>query len=275
MIEKSILGTLLLLFTGMFTYKGFVDQKYFDRYKFDVDEILIGGQYDRLLSSGFLHANWLHFGFNMIALLAFSLSLEDTLGIGYFAIIYFASLIGGSLLALYIHRQHGDYTAVGASGAVSGVIFATIILYPDSSISFIIIPIEIKSWIFGILFVLVSILGIKSQADNIGHEAHLGGALIGILLTLLIEPSVIVQHWWVILLLALPVLTFLGLLIRNPEMLLVDKYWGSEVESLKTMKPFVTKKKTMDELLDKIAHKGVDSLTKQEKKWLDEYREEM
>jgi len=262
-----------MLFTGMTTYMGFSKPAYFEKYVFDVDEILINKDYKRLLSSGFLHGSWLHFAFNMVALASFSISLENTLGYRNFLIIYFCSLIGGSLLALYIHRNHGDYRAVGASGAISGVILASIILFPEGEISLIFIPYGIKSWIFGLVFIVISIFGIKSASDNIGHEAHLGGALIGVLITLLLKPSILATNWWIILLIVLPILAFLLLIIRNPNVLLIDNYWGETLNPSQMKKRFQQTKKTelgLDDLLDKIKKDGMESLSKTEKKRLDE-----
>ena len=128
MSDTGVIGTLLLIFTGLTTYKGFSDFKFFEENLFEVDGILVHKEYKRIISSGFLHTSWLHFGFNMIALMSFSWSLELLFGYWKLLFIYFASLIGGNLLALFIHRNHGDYRAVGASGAISGVIFSSIIL---------------------------------------------------------------------------------------------------------------------------------------------------
>ena len=105
------------------SYKGFKSIIYFEKYKFIVDKILIGKDYKRIISSGFLHVSWSHLIFNMISLYLFSGLIESNLGILNLLLIYFASLIGGGLLSLYIHRGHADYTAVGASGAISGLIF--------------------------------------------------------------------------------------------------------------------------------------------------------
>lgn len=273
---SSVVGTIILLFTGLVTYKAFIDKQYFERYVFHVAPILIDKQYDRLFSSGFLHANWLHFGFNMVALLAFSWSLEHTFGIAKFLLLYFGSLLGGSLLALYLHRNHADYRAVGASGAISGVIFASIILFPEVEISLILLPFGIKSWLFALLFVLISIFGIKSQADNIGHDAHLGGAIVGVLITIILKPSIVLTNWWIILLILLPTVAFLILIIRNPAVLMIDNYWG---EDLKNMGRKPTKPKessiSLDQILDKIKHQGIDSLSAKERALLDRYRDDI
>lgn len=278
MEPTSVIGTSLLIITGLISYKGFRDQVFLDTHIFHVDKILMHKEYGRLLSSGFLHAGWLHLGFNMIALLAFSLSLEIELGLWNFILLYFASLIGGSFLALFIHRNHGDYRALGASGAISGVVLAAVILMPDSKIGFILIPFEMPAWIFGVLFVLVSIFGIKSQGDNIGHEAHLGGAIIGMICMFALRPIEIWENKGIFLALLLPSLLFLFLVIKNPKVLMLQNYWGETAHSLKeTIKNTSSKKKTLinpetelNQLLDKIKKSGIDSLSKKEKKRLEE-----
>lgn len=278
---ESVIGILLALFMGATTYKGFRDQRYYENYVFDVDKILINKEYRRLISSGFLHGGWFHLGFNLIALISFSAAVEQQLGPVLFVIIYFVSLIGGNVLALYIHRNHGDYRAVGASGAISGVIFASILLFPGGSIGFVILPFEIKNWIFGLAFVLISILGIKRQADNIGHEAHLGGAIIGVLMTMAIRPSVITESPWLIAGLLFPVVIFLYLIVNNPAVLMIDRYWGETVRSVQRFRfklqsnpsDKMSREEEMDQLLDKIRAKGIKSLTNEERKRLEDLSE--
>ncbi len=286
MDHHSTIGTLLLIFTGLTTYKGFMDRAYFEKYVFHVDKILIRKEYGRLLSSGFLHANWLHFGFNMIALIGFSLSIEMMFGWWKYLLIYFASLIGGNLLALYIHRNHGDYRAVGASGAISGIVMASIVLFPEGKIGFIILPVELSSWVFALLFVVISIFGIKSQSDNIGHEAHLGGAIVGVLMTILLQPSIAVDNWWIVALILVPTTAFLLMIVRNPAVLMIHHYWGEAfrrkppakkrktTKSTKTKKANTNKEITLDHLLDKIRRSGMDSLSAKERAWLDRYKDD-
>jgi len=286
MDHSSVIGTIILFLTALTTYRGFKDQSYFERYKFSVDSILVDKEYGRLFSSGFLHGSWLHFGFNMAALISFSFSLEALFGIPKYLLIYFASLLGGNLLALYIHRNHGDYSAIGASGAISGIVMSSILLFPENKISFIIIPLEISSWLFGLLFIVVSIFGIKSQFGNIGHEAHLGGAIIGVAITLLLEPSLIFTNWWLILLLLIPTSLFLILIIRNPAVLMIDNYWGENIfkrehkpKRKSGTKRFSRRKKdnkpSLDYLLEKIKSGGLESLTEEERKRLDELKDKL
>ena len=279
MENGSVIGMILALFTSLVSYKALRDREFFEAYLFDVDRILIDRDYKRLISSGFLHISWFHLLFNMIALLSFSDEMEFQFGAGRFLILYFASMVGGNLFALYVHRQHGDYRAAGASGAISGIIMAFIVLFPSAKISFILIPVEFPAWLMGVAFVGVSIFGIKSQLGNIGHEAHLGGAVIGVLLTILMRPDVLQQNLWIILAILIPSIAFIWLIVRNPSVLLIDRYWGEGFEGIKRkvkdiQQPpppkYYSKEEELDELLDKIRRKGVDSLSSKEKKRLDE-----
>ena len=223
------------------------------------------------MSSGFLHANWLHFGFNMMALISFALSIEILLGYTSFLVIYFLSMLGGNLLSLYIHRNHGDYTAVGASGAISGVVAASIILYPGAEISLILIPYGIKSWIFGLVFILISILGIKSQSDDIGHEAHLGGIIVGILCTAVISFDAVIDNWWIVAIMLTPIIAFFLLIRSRPDIMITNKWNLSLPKRNKQEDP----KKSLNFLLDKINKKGIDSLSNKEKKLLDQFKDKL
>ncbi|RMG86669.1 MAG: rhomboid family intramembrane serine protease [Bacteroidetes bacterium] len=278
MAYESVVGILMMIVNGLVTWQGLTRPDYFEKYKFNVDGILVYRERIRLISSGFLHVNWIHFAFNMIALMSFAPSLERLFTVPGLLLLYFASLLGGNLLALYIHRNHGDYSAVGASGAVSGVVLASIVLFPDNEIGLILIPIHFPAWILGILFVLISIFGIKNQSGNIGHEAHLGGALTGIIGTLLIDHSRVFENWWIFLLLLLPTLAFLILIVRNPAVLYMDNYWGETWEELKkgTREPKdspLTREEELNRILDKIREKGFKSLTRKERDRLKDLRD--
>jgi len=276
MEETGTIGALLAIFLMLSSYKGFRDREFTEEYIFDVDRILIDKEYRRLISSGFLHGGWFHLIFNLIALLSFSKEIELLFGIVNYLILYFVSLIGGNLLALYIHRNHGDYRALGASGAISGVVFAAVVLHPESSISFVLIPIEIPSWFFGLAFVLISILGIKKQQDNIGHDAHLGGAIVGIIITIVLYPAILKTNLWIIALLLVPSLFFLVLLVRNPNILLIDHYWGEGLAKVKSawanrqQEPQIDPEEELNLLLEKIGKNGISSLSRKERKRLDQ-----
>lgn len=205
----------LIIANGIFTFKGFGDRFFRDRHLFHVRRIFQHGEYARMITSGFLHANTAHFALNMFALYSFSRGVGMVLGIVDFVVIYFGSLFAGNLLALYVHRHHPEYRALGASGAVSGVVFASILMFPHGSIMFLLFPVAIPSWLFGIAFVLISIHGIRSQAGIIGHEAHLGGAMAGVLISAALAPRLVLMRPLLVLALVGPAAVYLYLLIRR------------------------------------------------------------
>ena len=181
---------LLIIANVLISYKGFNDQVFFDQYKFQVQRILHGEKL-RMLTSGFLHVDWMHLGFNMYALYLFGKVVLLNFGVTYFLLIYLGSLLAGSLYSLQQHKREAYYSAVGASGAVSGIIFSSIMLYPDMELVMLPIPIPLPGYVFGIGYLLYSIYGMKNQVGNVGHSAHIGGAIGGYVLTLLLRPSVI------------------------------------------------------------------------------------
>jgi len=274
--NSGIIVIIIIVVNVIFSYKGFTNELFFEGYKFEVDKILIKKDYKRLITSGFLHVSWTHLIFNMISLLLFSSSIESYLGGIKFLIIYMASLIGGNLFSLLIHRQHGDYNAVGASGAVCGIIFASIALFPGMGIGFFFLPLSIPGWLYGIVYVLYSIYGIKSKKGNIGHEAHLGGALIGMAVALLIEPSAFLENYFTILIITVPTIAFIYIIIAKPQFLLIDNFFFKKHQNAYTIDQKYNFEKSkrhneIDKILDKINKKGIDSLSKDERQKLKEY----
>lgn len=184
---------IIILINIVVSYKGFKDILFFDKYKFQVQKIL-RGERNRMLTSGFLHTDWLHLGFNMYALYLFSKKVLINFDTLYFIGIYLSSLIAGSLYALYQHKDEFYYSAVGASGAVSGIVFSAIMLDPNMELILFPIPIPLPGYIFGIGYLLYSIYGMKNNVGNIGHSAHLGGAIGGYVITIILKTSVIANN---------------------------------------------------------------------------------
>ncbi|OCB76829.1 rhomboid family intramembrane serine protease [Flavobacterium piscis] len=194
----------IIVANALISYKGFNDLAFFRKYEFHVGSIRSGEQI-RMLSSGFLHADIMHLAFNMLTLWFFAPVVIQWLGTFSFVLIYFGSLIFGSLLTMLFHKNDYSYRAVGASGAVTGVLYSAILLQPDMMLGiFFVIP--MPAYLFGILYLLYSIYGMRAKNDNIGHTAHFGGAIGGYLITLVKEPSLIVDHSLMVILLAIPIL---------------------------------------------------------------------
>ncbi len=185
--------------------RGFRDTVFFERYKFGIAQIR-GGQKDRLLTSGFLHVDIAHLFLNMFTLYFFADVVIQWFGPVKFLVIYLISLAAGSLLALFFHKDEPHYSAVGASGAVTGILYAAILLYPDMQLALMFIPIPLPAYVLGIGYMLYSIYGMKSRVGNIGHTAHFGGAIGGYCSTLLFKPDLLVTDTLMVLLLAIPIL---------------------------------------------------------------------
>lgn len=276
MEKLGIITFVLIIANFLVSYKGFSNRLFYYRNLFEVERILHQKQYSRLITSGFLHTGWIHLGFNMLTLYAFGVHLELFTGKVYFLIIYFSSLLGGELLSLYIHRNQSDYSSVGASGAVCGIIFASVAVFPGLELGLLGMPLFIPSWGYGILFVLISIYGIRSQASNVGHDAHLGGALVGMLVAVSLYPSSLKENYIPILLVSIPSLTFIIILMRYPTLLLMrSSERKNAVPVYQTIdEKYYTEKKNkqeeLDRLLEKIHQNGIDSLTKKERETLED-----
>lgn len=268
------IGFIILVITVLFSARGFTNHAFFARYAFEVEKILVYRDYKRLITSGLLHVNWLHLIFNMFTLYAFAGSLEHTLGWVNFLIVYTGSLVGGNLFALLIHKRHNDYSAVGASGAVNGVIFASMALFPDMQVN-LFFALPLPGWLYALMFVGISIYGIRSKSDNVGHEAHLGGALIGMLIALAIEPSAILVNYIPILLITVPTIFFIFIIIKRPHALQVQNLFFKTHQKFSVDDRYNIQKRSkqeeLDRILDKIGKKGMNSLTRQEKETLKEF----
>ena len=195
----------LIVANVVFSYKGITEPSFLNTYKFQIAAILRGERM-RMLSSGFLHVDYLHLGFNMYALYLFASPVLGTLGNVPFLILYFGSLLLGNVFTLFYHKNESYYSAVGASGAVSGIVYSAIVLYPEMTLYLFPLPVPIPGYLFGIGYLLYSMYGMKKQLGSVGHSAHLGGAVGGFFITILLYPQVLVVHKTLIILLAVPIL---------------------------------------------------------------------
>ena len=194
----------LIAINAIVSYKGFGDMSFFRKYEFHIGSIRAGEQY-RMFTSAFLHSDMGHLFFNMLTLFFFAPVGISHLGTLPFLLIYFASLVCGSLLTLYFHKNDYSYRAIGASGAITGVLYSAILLDPHRELR-LFFAIPISAYVFGIGYLLYSIYGMKAKNDNIGHTAHFGGAIGGYLITLSREPTMIYDNTLMVILLAIPII---------------------------------------------------------------------
>nr|WP_314561077.1 rhomboid family intramembrane serine protease [uncultured Capnocytophaga sp.] len=201
----NITFIIILIVTVAISYYGFTNATFFNRYKFNVGAVQ-KGDYVRLLSSGFLHGDWQHLIFNMISLYFFQSVIIDSMGSLMFLFIYFGSMLLGSIFTLRIYKYQPFYSAIGASGAVSGIIFAAIALDPTGlTINF------LPGWLFGALYFGYSVFMMfnPQQGDNLGHAAHLGGALFGLAVVVVYAPEIVIHNVFYLGVMALP-LVYMG-----------------------------------------------------------------
>jgi membrane associated rhomboid family serine protease len=201
----DLITIIIIVANVIISYKGFGDFGFFEKYKFNIGGVQRGEKI-RLFSAGFLHVDTQHLLFNMLTLYFFAAPVIQYVGIIGFITIYIASLLFGNLLSLYFHKTEYNYSAVGASGAVTGILYAAILLQPGMSLYMFFIPIPIPAYLFGIGYLLYSIYGMKNRIGNIGHDAHFGGAIGGYIITLLLVPSLFQTNLLMIGLLAIPIL---------------------------------------------------------------------
>lgn len=268
------ISSILILLNIIISYRGFKDRSFFDKYAFTINKVYTYKDYKLLITSGFLHVSWTHLIFNMFSLYLFSANIESTIGPINYLIIYTAGLLGGNLLSLFIHRYHVDYSSVGTSGAIFAIMFSAIAIFPGMKIGFFFLP-AFPGWLLGLIFVLVSIYGIRSRTNNIGHDAHLGGGLAGMLVALILYPSSIVVNTFAIAVVAVPAIAFILFIIYKPQALLIDNFFFKKQHYLTVEDKYNLSKKNkqqdLDKLLEKIHQKGMNSLSKKEKEMLQEY----
>lgn len=197
---QNIFLLAIILVNGLVSWKGFEDISFFRKLEFHIGSIRSGEQY-RMFTSAFLHADIPHLAFNMLTLYFFAPYVCEYIGNFSFLLVYCASLLFGSLLTLLFHKDDYNYRAIGASGAVTGIVYSAILLEPR-----ILIYGFIPGYLFGIAYLLYSIYGMRAKNDNIGHTAHFGGAIGGYVITIMKYPPVMYYNGLSIILLAVPII---------------------------------------------------------------------
>lgn len=207
---------LIIVVTVVSSLVGFRNLSYLQRNLLDVQRVLRRGEWPRVATSALLHADLSHLFFNMFSLWSFGGAVEACCGWWFLLAVYVAAVVGGSLLAILLHRQE-QYRALGASGGVCGVIYAAIFLVPGTSVVVFPLPIPIPAWLFAILFVVVSFAVMRTRIGNIGHDAHLGGALVGLLVATALRPSLVAANPLLFATVVVITVVLLGVAYRTTE----------------------------------------------------------
>ena len=173
----------------------FFDRDFLNQFAFHVGAVTRQGQHYRVFTSSFLHNDLFHLAFNMWALFLFGPAIEMRLGKTGFLVVYFGAILVSGILSWYFNRRDLNYSSVGASDAVSGILFSFILFYPFSTLMIFPLLLPIPAWLFGILFLIISSLLINADNRRVAHEGHLGGALAGLVLTALMVPTAFMQYF--------------------------------------------------------------------------------
>ena len=192
---------IIIIASSVFSYIAFQQPNIMRRYDFTPYRIVHNKEYYRFFTHAFLHADWTHLIINMLVLFSFGSHIEKVFSYneisGFFRFsglayifLYAGGIFISTITTYFRHKNDPDYIAVGASGAVSAVVFASIFFSPFGKIYFFgIIP--IPGIVFGILYLIYSSYMSRKGGDNINHDAHFWGAVYGFIFPVLIDPSLI------------------------------------------------------------------------------------
>lgn len=174
-------------------YAFFVDRNFINQFAFNVRAVVEERQHHRVITSSFLHVDMMHLAFNMLTLFFFGPVVEAELGKLGYLVVYFGAIITSGIVSVIANRNNPNYSSVGASDAVSGVVLAFCVFYPLAPIYFFFLPIGIPAVLYGVMFIIISARLMGNQGRIIAHEGHLGGAIAGVVLTVLMRPDAIGQ----------------------------------------------------------------------------------
>jgi membrane associated rhomboid family serine protease len=189
---QSIITLALIGVTVFVSWRAFNDRRLLDRLILWPPAIDRQRQYDRLVTHGFIHADAQHLLFNMITLFFFGRAIEpvfvDRIGMLGFVAFYLSAIVMAIMPTYFRHQKDAGYRSLGASGAVSAVLFSFILFAPWNLIFVFFIP--VPAIVYAVLYIGYSIWMDRRGGDNVNHSAHLWGAAYGILFTVLMEPRV-------------------------------------------------------------------------------------
>lgn len=178
----------ILIVSIFLSLKAFNDKLFFHQLAFSPYDVKHNGKWFKVISHAFIHADFTHLIFNMFVLWQFGEAMElsmkshfGVIGGLYFLLLYFGGILFSTLLSFTRHQDNQNYISVGASGAVSALIFAGIIMMPDMRLSPLFFPFPIPGFIFGFIYITAEIIMDKVGKTNIAHDAHLLGAIFGMI----------------------------------------------------------------------------------------------
>lgn len=152
-------------------------------------------QYATLVTSGFLHADLAHLLFNAVTFWAFAFALEARVGTARFVALYATGLLASGVGTWLQHRHQPEYRTLGASGAILGVLFASIVYFPSQSIFILPLPVPIPAPLFALGYLLYTVVAARKSGSRVNHDAHLSGALAGLVFVAFTDPQALADAW--------------------------------------------------------------------------------
>lgn len=183
---------ILLALVGIMSFLGFQNRDFMEKYLFHPYSVKHNREYYRFISHAFLHNDIGHLFFNCITLYFFGIPFEEYLKAYYgllegkiiFWIFVFLAMFASSSISFFRHKDNSSYRSLGLSGVTAAILFAMIMLAPDMKLMIIFLPIPMSAWIFGILYLAFEIYSDRNKKTNIAHDAHISGAIFGVLFIL-------------------------------------------------------------------------------------------
>lgn len=193
----SPVAATIFIITLLTSLQAFRDPQLMYKFILNPYDTVRNKEYYRMFTSGLIHGNTTHLAVNMLTFYFFAFYLELIIGHWQFAVLYIVSLFLSDVTTLIKHKDNPSYNALGASGAVSALLLSMVMCNPSMTLLlFFVIP--MPAWFFAVAYIGYSYWASKNANDNIGHEAHLWGAISGIILTLILKPDVvnILSRWF-------------------------------------------------------------------------------
>ncbi|TBO43150.1 rhomboid family intramembrane serine protease [Pedobacter kyonggii] len=184
-------ASVIFVFTIITSLYAFYDHSLYGKFMLHPYSVSKGQNVYTLITSGLVHADWMHLFFNMFTFYAFAFTLERLMGSWQFGLLYFLGLVLSDLPTVIKYKDHFNYNSLGASGAISAVLFSYILFNPMSKIYIMFIPIGIPAVVFGILYLIYCAYASRNSRDHINHDAHFFGALTGLIFTIIFVPGIL------------------------------------------------------------------------------------
>ncbi|WP_113651514.1 rhomboid family intramembrane serine protease [Pedobacter namyangjuensis] len=188
-LNNTPVASIIFIFTLITSIYAFNDNQLYGKFMFHPYTVSRGKKIYTFITSGLIHADWMHLIFNMFTFYFFAFKLETMIGSWQFGLLYFLGLVLSDIPTLVKHKDSFWYNSLGASGAISAVLFSYILFDPTTLLLVMFIP--MPAVVFAILYLVYSWYMAKKGNDNIGHDAHFFGALTGLIFTVIAVPGII------------------------------------------------------------------------------------